>query len=189
MGTSQKLGIKVFYYYLSKKISVGLLLLIASIVFSSLKSAIISKIIFLFPKSLSTAIVSYFSIGLFIVSILLIFGGLLMSWFNYINLSFTLDENSFNIRRGIFSKKEVSIPYRQIQDVDIEQTFFNRMMGVGKLVILTAGNDDHDKEGESEGVFRVIDYKVAEQMRKDILQRTNVQTVREVKNNNLDEVK
>ncbi len=174
MGTQQKLGIKVFYYYLSKRIFVGLLLLVVSLVVVSLKEAMVSKIAFIFPMNVSVVLVDYLSIGLFIISILFIAGGFLISWLNYISCTFALDEQSFNIRRGIFSKKEVSIPYRQIQDISIEQTFYNRMMGVSKLVILTAGNDNNDKTGESEGIFEVIDSKIAEQMRKDILERTSV---------------
>ena len=55
------------------------------------------------------------------------------------------------------------------------------MMGVSKLVILTAGNDNNDKEGESEGIFQVIDSNIAEKMRTDILERANIQEVKEVR--------
>jgi uncharacterized membrane protein YdbT with pleckstrin-like domain len=69
------------------------------------------------------------------------------------------------------SKKEISIPYRQIQDINIEQTFYFKMMGVSKLVVLTAGSDDNDKEGEAEGIFEVIDSSVAEKIREELLQK------------------
>jgi len=98
-----------------------------------------------------------------------------MSWFKYISCDFTLGENAFSIRKGVLSKKEVSIPYRQIQNIDIEQSFNFKMMGVCKLVILTAGNDNNDKDGESEGVFDVIDFKVASSIKEMILQKTNIQ--------------
>ena len=177
MHTPQKLGIKVFYYELSKKITTGLLLLIAAFVLLSFKSFLISKITLLLPAGAAAATVSYFTFGLFIISFLFIAGGILISWFYYIGCTFTLDEHSFNIRRGIFNKKETFIPYRQIEDIDIEQSFFHRIMGVSRLVILTAG-DDNDKEDETEGIFEIIDSHVAEQMRKDILQKTHIQTVK-----------
>ncbi len=184
MNTEQKLGIKVFYYYLSKRLLIGVLLLIVSFIFLSFKGAIVSKIAFLFSVKLALAIISSFIFILFTASVILIIGGLFMSWMDYISCVFTLDEASFNIRRGIFNKREVSIPYRQIQDINIEQTFNHRMMGVSKLIILTAGNDDKGKEGGSEGIFEVIDSRVAKDVRKSILQKTSIETVTEVKTPN-----
>ncbi|MDR3519875.1 MAG: PH domain-containing protein [Candidatus Pacebacteria bacterium] len=181
MGTKQKLGIKVFYYYLSKSIPVGLLLLILSFIFYSLNNIIVSKISFLLPWNASIAIVNYLTIGFFVISIIVILLGFFISWLNYISRTFTLDVDSFDISRGIFNKKEVSIPYRQIQDLDIEQTFFHKLMGVSRLIVLTAGNDEKDKEGESEGIFEVIDSNIAEKLREDLLEKTSIQIVKEVK--------
>ena len=178
MNAPQKLGIKVFYYNLSQKIMTGLFLLVAAFILLSFKSFLIFKIALLLPADIAAAIVSYLTFGLFIISFLFILGGFLISWFGYVGCTFTLDENSFNIKRGIFNKKETFIPYRQIEDIDIEQSFYHRMLGVSKLVILTVGDDDNDKQGESEGVFEIIDSRVAEQIRKDIMQKTNVQTVK-----------
>lgn len=182
MNTEQKLGIKVFYYYLSKRVIVGLLLLIVSFIFTSFKAVIIPKIAFLLPMSIAIGIANYLTIGLFIVSFLFILGGFFMSWLNYISCTFTLGEQSFNIKRGILNKREVFIPYRQIQDISIEQTFYNKMMGISKLVILTAADDNNDTEGESEGVFEVIDSNLAQKIQKELLEKTNVQTTREIKN-------
>ncbi len=181
MNNEQKLGIKVFYYYLSKRVIAGLLLFLVSLFVSSYKSLIVSKLITIFSLNNSIDIFNYITSALYLIFVLFIIVGVVMSWLDYISCNFTLDENAFIIRRGILNKKEVSIPYRQIQDIDIEQTFNNKMLGVSKLVVLTAGNDDNDKEGESEGIFEVIDSKVAEQLRDDLLQRANIQTVKEVR--------
>ncbi len=181
MGTEQKLGIRVFYYYLWRNVSIGIVLLIISFVVTFLKNAIISVIVFAISPNIAGISVSYFIVGLFAVSVLFIAGGFLMSWLNYISCTFTLDNASFNIKRGILSKRETSIPYRQIQDISIEQTLYDRMMGVSKLIILTAGNDENDKEGEAEGLFDVIDSNIGAKIREDILTRTNVQMVQEVK--------
>ena len=137
--------------------------------------------IFVLPLSLAVVIVNYLTVGLFVLSFIIALIGFLISWIDYISCTFTLDEESFDITRGIFNKKEVSIPYRQIQDIDVEQSFFQKFFGVSKLVILTAGNDDNDKEGEAEGVFQVIDANIAEKLRENLLQKTSVQKVTEVK--------
>ena len=70
------------------------------------------------------------------------------------------------------------MPYRQIQDVDIEEDITDRILGVCRLVILTAGHEDEPKsEGESEGVLPVIDKTLAEQLQTELLKRANIQKV------------
>jgi uncharacterized membrane protein YdbT with pleckstrin-like domain len=81
------------------------------------------------------------------------------------------------MRRGIFNKKEVFIPYRQIENINIDQTFNFKMMGVSKLTIETAGNNNNNA-GKPEVVFEVIDAKVAINIREFILQRTNTEVVK-----------
>ena len=175
MQNNQKLGLKVFYYYLSKNILAGIILFIISMLIASLKVAAISKLTYIMKVGTATVIMGYLITGLFIVSTLVLIIGALISWVKYISCTFTIGENSLSIKRGIVSKKEVSIPFRQIQDVSIEQSFSKRMMGISKLVILTAGNDSNDKEGEAEGVFEMIDAKLAQQIRDDLLQKSNNQ--------------
>ena len=60
-----------------------------------------------------------------------------------------LDDDALKIRRGILSKEETAIPYRQIQDVDIEQNISDRIWGVARLAILTAGHEEA-KEGDED---------------------------------------
>ncbi len=181
MENEQKLGIRVFYYYLSKRVGMGILLFLVASIFALFKNALALKIISIFGISIISSIFNYITLTLYIVSLILIVRGIFVSWLDYINCTFTLDETSFNIKRGIMNKKELSIPYRQIQDISIEQTFYNKLLGVSKLNILTAGNDNYDRNGESEGIFEVIDSNIAENIRKSIFQKTNVQTVKEVK--------
>ena len=59
-----------------------------------------------------------------------------------------LDTDALKIKRGILSKEEIAIPYRQIQDVDIEQSISDRMWGVARLAILTAGHEE-TKQGKT----------------------------------------
>jgi len=119
-------------------------------------------------------LVNYLSLGLFVISILVLIFGVVLSWFHYISCDFTLGENAFSFRKGFLSKKEVFIPYRQIENINIEQSFNFKMMGVSKLVIETASNDNTNG-GEAEGFFDVIDSKIAENIREVILQKTNIQ--------------
>jgi len=110
-----------------------------------------------------------------------------IAWLIYVNYRFCLGEDSLKIRRGILNKEEIAIPYRQIQDVDIDRDLSFRMIGVSRIVILTAGHEDEKpsvESGESEGVLPALDKDLAEWMQSELLKRANVQKVVEETNNN-----
>ena len=92
-------------------------------------------------------------------------------------------EDSFKIKRGFFSKTENAIPYRQIQNVDIEQDFIFQLLGLARLIILTAGHEDErpEEKDEAEGVIPAVDKKIAEWMQTELLKRADVQKVTETK--------
>jgi uncharacterized membrane protein YdbT with pleckstrin-like domain len=116
---------------------------------------------------------------LFVVAFLVTF---LVAWLIYINYKYFLGANSLKIKRGILDKEEIAIPYRQIQDVDIERDLSFQMMGLSRLIILTAGHEDlkpHDDE--SEGVLPAMDKSLAEWLQTELLKRANVQKVVEEK--------
>ncbi len=174
METAQKLGIKVFLYFLYKKIIIGIILLILSFVALYYKDVIGLKLFFILGGK-AGSIINSSIILFFVISLIFLFGGIILSWLDYISCTFILGDNAFSIKRGILNKKEVSIPYRQIQNVSIEQNFSSRTMGVCKLVVLTAGNDNNDKDGEAEGVFDIIDSGVAVKLKNELLHRSNIQ--------------
>ncbi len=177
----QKLGKRVLYYYLYQNARLGLVLFIIAIVAFVARGTVVSTFSSseLYHISADTAaiIAGYVVSGLFAIAVLALLYGVFSAWFLYASTTFTVGENAFSIERGIFDKAEISIPYRQIQNVDIEQLFIYRTMGVAKLVILTGGNDSNDTKGEAEGVFPVIDKDVAMKLRDTLLQKANVQTV------------
>ena len=103
---------------------------------------------------------------------------LFATWLVYSNYKFFLDENSLKIKRGILNKEEIAIPYRQIQDVDIKRDLSFQMLGVSRLVILTAGHDDENPgDDHTEGIFPALDKDLAEWLRDELLRRANVQKV------------
>ncbi len=67
------------------------------------------------------------------------------------------------IKRGILNKEEVAIPYRQIQDVDIRRDISFQMLGLSRIVILTAGHEDNEKPGDddTEGILPALDKDLA----------------------------
>jgi putative membrane protein len=106
----------------------------------------------------------------------------LIGWLIYKNYTFALGDDSLKIKRGILNKEEVAIPYRQIQDVDINRDLSFQMLGLSKIVILTAGHEDAaDKNDDSEGILPAIDKNLADWLQAELLKRANIQKVSETK--------
>jgi len=106
----------------------------------------------------------------------------LIGWFIYKNFKFSLGDDSLKIKKGVFNKEEVAIPYRQIQDVDIERDLSFQMMGLSRITILTAGQEDEKDavaDNQNEGILPAIDHDLAEWLQAELLKRANVQKVTE----------
>jgi uncharacterized membrane protein YdbT with pleckstrin-like domain len=177
------LGHKTFLMFLMERVSAPIVLLLISV------GLFVVDVSWnqLIPKSVSQYnIQPYVTLAAWsVLGLTIIIAGIILwaAWLTYSNFKFFLGEDSLKIKRGILSKEEVAIPYRQIQDVDIERDLSYRMFGVSRLVILTAGNEDEKKPGqnESEGIFPAIDKDLAEWLQSELLKRANVQKVTETK--------
>ena len=119
----------------------------------------------------------------FMISLLIFMGSIIFAWLTYKNYLFSMAEDSFKIKRGVFSKTENAIPYRQIQNVDIERDLMFQMLGLSRLIILTAGHEDENHKGndEAEGIIPAVDQKLAEWLQTELLKKADVQKVTETK--------
>lgn len=173
------LGSKTFIIFLSDKTRISLIFLFITIGLSILaKSGVFTNIS---GQNFSPLInfAALASLAVFVIAFALAF---FIAWLEYANYKFFLDEDSLKIKRGVLSKEEIAIPYRQIQNVDIERNFYYQMMGLSRLVILTAGYDaDKPEEDESEGILPALDKNLAEWVRGELLKRTSVQKVVDTK--------
>jgi uncharacterized membrane protein YdbT with pleckstrin-like domain len=117
---------------------------------------------------------------LFIVVLAITF---FITWLIYSRYKFCLGEDSLKIKRGVLNKEEVAIPYRQIQDVDIRRDLSFQMLGLSRIIILTAGHEDDEKPGDddTEGILPALDKDLAEWLQAELLKRANVQKVTEEK--------
>jgi len=99
----------------------------------------------------------------------------------YSRYKFCLGDDSLKIKRGILYKEEVAIPYRQIQDVDIKRDLSFQMLGLSRIVIITAGHEEDEKPGDddTEGILPALDKDLAEWLQAELLRRANVQKVTE----------
>jgi uncharacterized membrane protein YdbT with pleckstrin-like domain len=108
----------------------------------------------------------------------------LIGWLIYKNFKFSLGDDSLKIKKGVFDKEEVAIPYRQIQDVDIQRDLSFQMLGLSRITILTAGqedvkNADGEDDDKNEGILPALDQDLAEWLQAELLKRANIQKVTE----------
>ncbi len=171
-GIYYKFGIKVFYLSLLRDGIIFLLGLVIIIIASAAVGFSHGGFNILLP-------------GL-ILLLLYAVGAISMARYNYSCHQFMLDDYALHIRTGIINTSEMSIPYRQIQDVNIEQSYIERSFGVASLSVLTSGHADagYAKIGEagvpqeeSAGFFQQVERAYADELQKVLMQASNVQQV------------
>ena len=94
-------------------------------------------IIVSFLIAIGEGLMALFTIFLSLVPIL----GLAMLWayFYYQSYKYALEDKVIKIERGVIWKRQVSIPYERVQNVDIIRGPIARMLGLADLQIQTAG--------------------------------------------------
>jgi uncharacterized membrane protein YdbT with pleckstrin-like domain len=106
------------------------------------------------------------------------FFGVIWAWLLYKHFTFSFGDYNIKMRSGVLVKKEVSIPYRQVQSVDIIRTVQHQMLGLSKLVLLTGGHEEANEKHLSEVVLEPIEKKRAEEIRSFLEEKVGVQIVR-----------
>ncbi len=169
------LGKKTFMIFLLDRIHAAMVLLIIAIALFALEGQ---------PFLVKTpagdlrhyaAVAAWYALDIFAIAAAITF---FATWLIYQNYKFYLGDDALKIKRGVFNKEETAIPYRQIQNVDIERDFSFQMLGLSRLVILTAGeSEEKTGENESEGILPALDKDLAEWLQAELLKRANVQKV------------
>ncbi len=177
----QRLGIRTFIIYILRGFLPGLFLLFLSFVILWAKNAIDSN-----TASVTIQLGSFGDIiapiaGFLAVIAFPIMGlGIFLNIIRYFSAKYILEEDVFRIHHGIISRHEISIPYEKIEDVDLDQSILGRILGVGKLYIITGGREEPGKRGATEAVFTDIDFSKAKYLQKELMVRGSVQKVRSV---------
>lgn len=178
--TYHKLGGKTLWIFILERIHISAILLLVSIAFFALKDQAFlanAPVVGDIRPYMQTITWSLF--GLFVIVFLITF---FVAWLIYINYKFLLGDDALKIKKGVLNKTETAIPYRQIQNVDIERDLSFQMFGLSRIVILTAGEEEEKSgEDESEGILPAMDKDLAEWLQAELLKRANVQKVIETK--------
>ena len=115
--------------------------------------------------------------GLILIDLVVIGVGVIISFLDYKNYTFRFEEFDLIVKRGILNKEETSVPYRQMQDVDLEQNLMYQLFGVCRVVMMTAGHEDSGMNDDTETVLEPIDKTLGEEIRKLLQSRIGVQVV------------
>lgn len=187
----QKLGSRTFWVFVLENCGISAIIFVLWLIIVIIDSIGISHV-FSFAAGYPSAIAflenvfAWAVLGGLVLWVVALLFAIIGASMNYYGYRFALDENALRIRRGIITKNEVSIPYRQITDVDMEQTLIHQLLGVARLAILTAGHRDQESDSAddiNEGALPVILKSRAEEIREELLKRSNVEKVVNVGNN------
>jgi len=174
-----KLGTKTLWIFILQRIHATVILFIITIALFVVKGQPFLNNKLTGNLAPYANLIAWSAFGLFIIVALITF---FIAWLIYVNYKFYLGADALRIKRGILNREEIAIPYRQIQDVDIARDLAFQMMGLSRLLILTAGHEDESsKSDDSEGILPAMDKDLAEWLQKELLTRTNVQKVVETK--------
>lgn len=88
-----------------------------------------------------------------------------ISYLKYLNFTFFLDSENeeFIITDGIFNKTKTAIQLRKIQQVNINQSFIQKLIGVYELDVDTAGSN------KKEGAIKAISHQLALELKSRLL--------------------
>lgn len=112
-----------------------------------------------------------------LVAVVLMLGGVVVARLEYANYAFSFEEFDLKMRRGILHRVENSIPYRQIQDVDVDRSFTHQLLGLSKVTIITAGHEEAGERGEAEVILEPLSKNLAEAVRLILERKIGVQVV------------
>lgn len=96
-----------------------------------------------------------------------------VSYLKYLNFTFFLDaENEeFIITDGVFNKTKTAIQLRKIQQVNINQSFIQKLVGVYELDVDTAGSN------KKEGAIKAISHELALELKFRLLENEAIKSV------------
>jgi len=177
----QTLGRKTLAIFVLQRIAAAVVLLLVSVALFTLETQRFVATVPIPHFAAYLDLAAWACLALFGIFFLL---GFFIAWLTYTSYRFALSTDSLKIKRGVLNKEEIAIPYRQIQDVDINRDVSYQMMGLSRIVILTAGHEDEPKGpegGESEGILPALDKDLAAWLQSELLRRANVQKVVEEK--------
>jgi putative membrane protein len=141
---------------MSKKKRLHPISVIANIV-KQLKDAFFPLVLLIIVGNRTISTVWDIAVPLAVVIYTIVIG--IVSWLRF---TYRLEEGELRIEQGVFVRKKRYIPFERIQGVSISEGFLQRLAGVVRVNIETAGN----QFGEAEAVLTAVTREEAEQIQR-----------------------
>ena len=184
VGQPLHLGTKTMVIMILRGIAPGIFLLFLVIFFSFFKDSLLQysvnsvSVVGGTMPSIGGGLVTFlprFIPVIFFLAIIFMSIGLIVSTLQYKFFIFTLEEFGLRMRKGILNVEEITIPYRQMQDVDVTRSIIYRLFGLSRLVVFSAGHEQPGEPEQTDTVFDLIDYDIAEDIRIILGRRIGIQ--------------
>jgi putative membrane protein len=146
-----------------KQSATGIIFMFLNTLQKLIRNLAIPLLVIIFKSNTSSRNYIFLGIGVLIVLVAV------FAYFKYHSFTFYLneDDEEFVINEGVFVKTNLTIHLDKIQQVNINQSFLQRIIGFYTLQIDTAGSD------KKEGTIRAMDRTSAEELKKRLLNRDN----------------
>ncbi len=177
-GKYYDLGKKTYTLFIIQQTSFAMILFLAAIVMGILNMTIGSG--FIAGQSIGV-ILNLGVLTTVFIGLLVGLGGFSVARLKYKAAKIMLDESALRIVSGLLSRKEVAIPFRRVQTVEIKQSPMQRFIGVGHVVISTTTDLETPSEVETEvneEVVPLMDYDLARAVANQLTIRTEVETMK-----------
>ncbi|WP_285057288.1 PH domain-containing protein [Pedobacter ginsengisoli] len=144
-----------------KQSASGIIIMFANTLQKVIRAAAL-PVLFIFIKSGGQHTWAMVSGSIALILILAVF-----AYIRYVKFTFFLDEDKqeFIINKGVFSRTTLTIQLNKIQQVNINQSLLQQMIGVYSLDIDTAGSD------KKEASIKAVDHTTATLLRQKLLSR------------------
>lgn len=136
-GEELSLDLRPHWWYFAKNFLFGGVLLIALVVIafipngsSTAASGSVDNLLYLVSKY---AMIIWFVVVLFWI------GFLVLAYLKWIFTLFVVTSDRIIYRHGIIAKNGIEIPLERLNNINFEQTIFERIIGAGTLIIESAG--------------------------------------------------
>jgi uncharacterized membrane protein YdbT with pleckstrin-like domain len=104
-----------------------------------------------------------------LVAVVLIAGTILIGWIRRLFTTYLITNERLRIARGVLNKRVQETRLDRVQNVNYQQSLFDRLVKVGNVDFDTAGRDDSEFRFEwvngPEQVVRAVDAAMAERQR------------------------
>ncbi len=101
-----------------------------------------------------------------LIGIVMLFKKLAITEYN--NCFYQIKKDNFYYEKGIFGRKQVTVPYHKIQNIDIYRTLIDRIFNAYTLKIYTAGSS---APHQAQVVLAGLNKEVSSNLKKEIIKR------------------